>query len=92
MPGTKQVCEVCNSGSNYLFVCCVVLYYHIDACALTVIRGLAVGTVREDNVRSLLWSEMRIGICLSLILGVVGFVRAAVFLTPLAETLAITVR
>lgn len=30
------------------------------------------------------------GICLSLLLGVVGFIRAAVFLTPLAETMAIT--
>jgi heme/copper-type cytochrome/quinol oxidase subunit 4 len=68
---------------------CVALTFH--GCPLTVIRGLAVGTVRDDNVTPFLWKEMRIGFCLSLILGVVGCVRAAVFLTPLAETMAITV-
>lgn len=69
-------------------LCCLVLTFH--ACSLTVIRGLAVGTVRDDNVTPFLWSEMRIGLCLSLILGVVGCIRAAVFFTPLAETMAIT--
>ena len=58
---------------------------------LTVIRGLAVGSVRNDNIRSFLWSEFRMGICLSLILGVVGCIRAAIFMVPLAETMAITV-
>lgn len=55
-----------------------------------VIRGLAVGTVRHDNVKSFLWNEFRTAICLSLILGIVGCVRAAIFLVPLAETMAIT--
>lgn len=54
------------------------------------IRGLAVGSVRNDNVKSFLWSELRMGVCLSLILGVVGCIRAALFLVPMAETVAIT--
>ena len=69
------------------------LYLTNNMCTsiyLTVIRGLAVGTVRDDNYKAFLWSEVRMGMCLSLILGVVGCIRAAIFLVPLAETMAIT--
>mmetsp|Transcript_10473 Transcript_10473/g.18996 ORF Transcript_10473/g.18996 Transcript_10473/m.18996 type:complete len:369 (-) Transcript_10473:64-1170(-) len=61
-----------------------------NQASVRVIRGLAVGTVRNDNVKAFLCNEFQIGICLSLILGVVGCIRAAIFLVPLAETMAIT--
>lgn len=57
---------------------------------VTVIRGLAVGSLRSDNVKPFLWYEFRMAICLSLILAVVGCIRAAIFMVPLAETVAIT--
>ena len=54
------------------------------------IRGLATGAVRDDNLNDFLWNEFRMGLTLSAILGVAGFARAAVFLVPAAETIAIT--
>ena len=55
-----------------------------------VIRGLAVGTITDANTRSFLRKEVNMGICLSLILGTAGCIRAAIFLTPMLETFAIT--
>jgi len=55
-----------------------------------VIRGLAVGAVNNGNLRVFLLSELRMAFTLSAILGVAGCIRAAVFLVPVAETIAIT--
>lgn len=56
-----------------------------------VIRGLAVGTIRgKASSLAFLRREFSIGICLSVILGLSGWIRAAVFMTPAQETLAIT--
>ncbi len=55
-----------------------------------VIRGLAVGTINDSNARHVLKREFFMGAALSLILGTSGFIRAAVFMTPWLETVAIT--
>lgn len=55
-----------------------------------VIRCLAVGTLRPDNVKPFLGREMVMGICLTLILGIAGFLRVYVFDTPLPQAFAIT--
>jgi Mg/Co/Ni transporter MgtE len=55
-----------------------------------VIRGLAIGTVDGRNLKEFILDEVRMGLTLSAILGVTGCVRAAIFLVPLAETIAIT--
>jgi len=46
--------------------------------------------VNDRTVRPFLKNEFTIGLCLSVILGVAGCLRAAVFLTPIPETIAIT--
>jgi Mg/Co/Ni transporter MgtE len=51
---------------------------------------LATGKVDERNVRGYLFQELRAGFFLSIVLGIAGAVRAAVFMTPLKETIAIT--
>jgi Mg/Co/Ni transporter MgtE len=56
----------------------------------TVIRGLAVGSIDNSNVKKFLKREFLGGALLSLILGVAGCIRAAVFFTPFLETFAIT--
>ena len=90
MPEIKPVCEVCTSlyNENVYLLINITDIFTLVSCI--VIRGLAVGTVRNDNVKAFLCNEFRIGICLSLILSVVGCIRAAIFLVPLAETMAIT--
>jgi Mg/Co/Ni transporter MgtE len=55
-----------------------------------VIRCLAVGTLRPDNVKPFLGREMVMGICLTLILGIAGFLRVYVFDTPLPQAFATT--
>ncbi len=55
----------------------------------TIIRALAVGEVRFKDAWRLLWHEMRTGILLGLVMGVVGFVRALTWHSPLL--LAVTV-
>ena len=55
-----------------------------------VIRGLAVGTINDSNSKSFLKREFRMGLALSGILGLAGCIRAAIFLTPIMETIAIT--
>lgn len=58
--------------------------------AYRVIRGLATGRVNDANVKPYIFSEIQTGFLLSLVLGFAGCLRAAVFLTPAAETFAIT--
>lgn len=54
------------------------------------IRGLAIGTIDPSNPQRVLKRELAMGAALSLVLGVAGCIRAAVFATPFLETLAIT--
>lgn len=61
-----------------------------NQASVRVIRGLAVGTLNNRTMKAFLKTEAMMGICLSCILAVAGFVRAAVFRTPAAETIAIT--
>jgi hypothetical protein len=56
----------------------------------SVIRGLAVGTVNDANVRDYLLEEMKMAVTMASVLGVAGCIRAAVFLVPARETMAIT--
>lgn len=46
--------------------------------------------MNDRTVKGFLINEFMIGLCLSMILGVAGCLRAAVFLTPIPETVAIT--
>jgi Mg/Co/Ni transporter MgtE len=55
-----------------------------------VIRGLATGSIPRNAVRSFLGKEFAVGLCLSIILGAAGWLRAAAFSTPFLETMAIT--
>ena len=55
-----------------------------------VIRGLATGSIKGSAVRSFLGKEFSVGLCLSVILGIAGWLRAAAFATPFLETMAIT--
>jgi cation transporter-like permease len=61
-----------------------------NQATVRVIRGLAIGTVNSKTARSFVRSEFLIGACLSMILGVAGFLRAMAFSIPLAETISIT--
>ncbi|KAL7569239.1 hypothetical protein ACA910_016793 [Epithemia clementina (nom. ined.)] len=61
-----------------------------NQASVRVIRGLALGSITDRNLKKYLWSEFRVGLLLAAILGVSGCVRAAIFGTPLPETLAIT--
>jgi len=56
----------------------------------TVIRGLAVGTLNSETQGKFLRNEGKMALCLGAILGLTGFIRAAAFSTPRAETAAIT--
>jgi cation transporter-like permease len=61
-----------------------------NQASVGVVRGLAVGTIDRSNVKQFLMRELVMGVALSLILGIAGFVRASVFLVPPLETFAIT--
>lgn len=61
-----------------------------NQASVRVIRGLAVGTLNSETRGNFLWNEAKMAVCLGAILGLTGFIRAAVFLTPRAETTAIT--
>ena len=70
-------------------------YIHVNNFQLVylswiVIRGLAVGTLNDRTKRNFLINEFKMALSLSTILGVVGFIRALIFRTPVAETIAIT--
>lgn len=58
--------------------------------AVRVIRGLALDTLNDKTVWQFLNRELKMAMCLSGILSVVGFGRAVVFSTPLPEALAVT--
>jgi len=49
-----------------------------------------VGTIKHDNVKQFLSKELIMGVCLTLILGLAGFLRVILFETPLPEAFAIT--
>ena len=57
---------------------------------LGVIRGLATGAVNDHNLKETLMRELQMGLALSVILGAAGAARAAIFMTPFTETLAVT--
>ena len=61
-----------------------------NQASVRVIRGLAVGTLNERTLKPFLWTEAKMGLALSAILGLAGFLRAMVFMVPIAETVAIT--
>ena len=61
-----------------------------NQASVGVIRGLATGSVNDRNVKKTVMRELKMGLGLSAVLGVAGAVRAAVFMTPFTETLAIT--
>lgn len=55
-----------------------------------VIRGLALGTLNELTQQQFLSREFKMAVSLSAVLSVAGFLRAIIFRTPFAETIAIT--
>jgi Mg/Co/Ni transporter MgtE len=57
---------------------------------LVVIRGLALGTLNENSQKQFLSRELRMAVSLSSILSLAGFVRASLFRTPFAESIAVT--
>lgn len=61
-----------------------------NQASVGVVRGLAVGTIDRSNVSRFLRRELAMGLALSIILGIAGFLRAAVFAIPWLETIAIT--
>ena len=61
-----------------------------NQASVRVIRGLAIGSVTDQNQRQYLKREFHQGFILSLVIGVAGCIRAAIFLTPFMETIAIT--
>lgn len=61
-----------------------------NQASVGVVRGIAVGTVNRSNARSVLGREFLMGVALSLILGLAGFIRAKAFSIPWMETIAIT--
>jgi magnesium transporter len=58
----------------------------------TIIRALAVGEVRFEDSLRLIWHELRVGILLGLVMGLLGYVRALTWgtSTPLAVTVALS--
>jgi hypothetical protein len=59
--------------------------------SVKVIRGLATGSIHDGNLHRTIRHEIAMGMALSILLGVAGAIRAALFAVPLMETLAITV-
>ena len=57
---------------------------------ITVIRGLALGTLNERTRGQFMSREFRMAVALSAILSVAGFCRAVFFRTPFPEALAVT--
>lgn len=58
--------------------------------AVGVIRGLAVGIINAHTWRDYLKQEAKMAAGLSFLIGLTGFIRAAMFRTPWGETIAIT--
>jgi hypothetical protein len=61
-----------------------------NQASVRVIRGLAVGTLNDRTIRPFLKQEVKMGFGLSALLGLTGCIRAALFRTPLGETIAVT--
>jgi cation transporter-like permease len=61
-----------------------------NQASVRVIRSLAVGTLNKRTMRSFLLSEAKMALCLSILIGMTGFIRAAMFRTPPGETIAVT--
>jgi cation transporter-like permease len=61
-----------------------------NQASVGVVRGIAVGTIHRSNIRRFLGREFAMGLALSIILGMAGFLRASVFAIPWLETVAIT--
>ncbi len=61
-----------------------------NQASVRVIRSLAVGTLNKRTMRSFLRSEAKMAISLSILIGMTGFIRAAMFRTPPGETIAVT--
>ena len=61
-----------------------------NQAAVGVIRGLAIGTVNGNTWRAYLRHEAKMAVGLSCLIGLTGFIRAAMFRTPWGETIAIT--
>ena len=57
---------------------------------MTVIRGLALGTLNEKTRQQFLNRELKMALSLSAVLSIAGFLRAILFRTPIPETIAIT--
>lgn len=62
-----------------------------NQAAVMVIRGLALGDINSQTQKRYIFKELKSAVALSAILGVFGCLRAAVFLTPLPETVAVTI-
>lgn len=61
-----------------------------NQASVRVIRGLAVGSLNERTMRPFLRQEIKMGFGLSALLGLTGCIRAALFRTPVGETIAVT--
>jgi len=61
-----------------------------NQASVRVIRGLALGTLNKETQFTFLTRELKMAACLSATLALAGFVRTAVFRTPIAETIAVT--
>lgn len=61
-----------------------------NQASVRVIRGLALGTLKDSTQSQFLWRELNMAAALCIILSTAGCIRAAVFQTPLPETIAVT--
>mmetsp|Transcript_11028 Transcript_11028/g.25672 ORF Transcript_11028/g.25672 Transcript_11028/m.25672 type:complete len:436 (-) Transcript_11028:127-1434(-) len=61
-----------------------------NQAAVNAIRSLAIGTLNGRTMRQFLTLEAKMALCLSGLIGVTGFIRAAIFRVPWGETIAIT--
>ena len=61
-----------------------------NQASVGVVRGIAVGSINRSNAKLVLKREFLMGVALSILLGLAGFIRAKVFAVPWMETIAIT--
>lgn len=61
-----------------------------NQASVGVIRSLAVGTLNQHTMRPFLKREAKMALSMSLLIGLTGFIRAALFRTPPGETIAVT--
>lgn len=60
-----------------------------NQASVRVIRGLAVGSLNDRTIKQFLTQEIKMAFSLSALLGLTGFIRAALFRTPPGETIAV---